>query len=120
MNCEKTRIFKQTVIVCLTIVTSGLSEQTEKERLGYSSIRWMQVHKSTPQSTPHGQDIQLITTNQSDSVVKVKNRHALTHTRAHTQPDSTDAPEQLNENTKLFEIQYPSFVLTFRNRASYI
>jgi len=37
MNCEKTRICKETVIVYLTIVTSYLSGETEKK--GYSSIR---------------------------------------------------------------------------------
>jgi len=33
MNCEKTRICKETVIVYLKIVTSHLSGQTEKERI---------------------------------------------------------------------------------------
>ena len=33
MNCEKTRICKETVIVYLTIVTSHLSGQTKKERI---------------------------------------------------------------------------------------
>ena len=33
MNCEKTRICKKTAIVYLTIVTSHLSGQTEKERI---------------------------------------------------------------------------------------